>query len=70
MNGRGRILTGSMEVTLVMPVPASQFCVITVGKREGNVEENGEIREGEGREVLEVDKWWIWPNLWQLCRKF
>ena len=53
MNGRGRILTGSTEVTLVVPV-----------------EENGKIREGEGMEVLEVDKWWIWPNIWQQCRKF
>jgi hypothetical protein len=70
MNGRGRILTGSTEVTLVMTVLAPQFCVTTAGKRVifyGNVDENGEIREGEG---MEADKWRIWPNLWQQCRKF
>ena len=59
MNGRGRILTGSMEVTLVMPVPVPQFCVSTVGTRvifHGNVEENGETREGKEMAVLEADK--------------
>ena len=73
MNGRGRILTESTEVTLVMTVLAPQFCVTTAGKRVifyGNVDENGEIREGEGMEVLEADKWQIWRNPWQQCRKF
>ena len=60
-------------MTLVMQVPTPQFCVTTAGKRVislGNVEENGETREGEGMEVLEADKWQIWPNFWQHCRKF
>ena len=73
MNGRGKILTGSIEVNLVMPVPAPQFHVTTAGKRvifHGNVEESGEIREGERMEVLEADKWQIWQNPWQQCRKF
>ena len=77
INGRGRILTGSTEVTLVMPIPAPQFGVTTAGKRvifHGNAEENGETREGEGMPDLEVDleadKWRIWLNLWQRCRKF
>ena len=73
MNGRGRILTRSTEVTLVMPIPAPQFRVTTAGKRvifHRNVEENGETREGEGMEVLEADKWQIRPNLWQQYRKF
>ena len=73
MNGRGRILTGSTEVTLVMTVLAPQFCVTTAGKRVislGNVEENGETREGEEMAVLMVDRWQIWQNLWQQCKKF
>ena len=71
MNGRGRILTGGTEVTLIRPVPAPQFPVTTAGKRvtfHGNVEENGETREGERMAVMEADRWRIWQNLWQLCR--
>ena len=73
MNGRGRILTGSTEVTLIRPVPAPQFCVTTVGKRvifHGNAEENGETREGERMAVMEADRWQIWQNLWQMCKRF
>ncbi len=73
MNGRVRILTGSIEVTLTRRVPAPQFRVTTAGKRvivNGNVEENGETREGERMAVMEADKWQIWPNPWQRCRKF
>jgi len=36
-------------------IPVPQFCVTTAEKRvifHGNVEENGEIREGEGMAVL------------------
>ena len=59
MNGRGRILTGSTEVTLIRPVPAPQFCVTTARKRvifHGNVEENGETKEGEKMADMEADK--------------
>ena len=73
MNGRGRILTGSTEVTLIRPVPAPQFRVTTAGKRvifHGNAEENGETREGERMAVMEADRWRIWQNLWQLCKRF
>ena len=59
MNGRGRILTGSTEETLFRPVPVPQFCVTTAGKRvifHGNVEENGETRDGERVVVMEADK--------------
>ena len=70
MNVRGRILTGSTEVTLIRPVPDPQFRVTTEGKRvifHRNAEENRETREGER---MEADKWRIWQNLWQLCRRF
>ena len=73
MNGRGRILTGSTEVTLIRLIPAPQIHVTTVGKRvifHRNVEENGETREGERMADMEADKRRIWPNLWQQCRKF
>ena len=58
-NGRGGIRTGSTEVTLVRLVPAPQFRVTTAGKRvifHGNVEENGETRDGERVVVMEADK--------------
>ena len=73
MNGRGRILTGSTEVTLIRPVPDPQFCVITAGNRgifHRNAEGNVEIKEGEGMVVLEADRWRIWSNPWQWHRKF
>ena len=73
MNGRGRILTGSTEVTLIRQVSPPQFRVKTAGKRvifQGNVEENGETREGERMADMEADRWRIWPNLWQQYRKF
>ena len=73
MNGRGRILTGSTEVTLIRLIPSPQFCVTTGGKRvifHWNVEDNGETREGERMVDMEADKWRVWPNLWQMCRKF
>ena len=73
MNERGRILTGSTEVTLIRPVPAPQFCITTAGKRvifHGNVEENGETSEVERMGVMEAIRWRIWQNLWQLYRRF
>jgi len=73
MNGRRKTLTRNLGVTLVVRIPGLQFCVTTAGKRvisHGNVEEKGETREGEGMEVLEADRWRIWPNLWQQYRKF
>ena len=73
MNGRGRILTGSTEVTLIRPVPAPQFCVTTAGKRvifHGNVEENGETREGEKMAVMEADRWRIWQIFGSCARGF
>ena len=74
MNGRGRILTGSTEVTLIRQVPPPpEFRVKNAGKRvifQGNVEENGETREGERMADMEADRWRIWPNLWQQYRKF
>ena len=73
MNERGRILTGSTEVTLIRPVHTPLFCVTTAGKRvifHGNVEENGETREVERMGVMEAVRWLIWQNLWQLCRRF
>ena len=48
MNGRGRILTGSTEVTLIRPVPAPQFRVTTVGNFMGmqrRTEKPGKKRE-------------------------
>ena len=56
MNGRGRILTGSTEVTLIRLIPSPQFRVTT--------------GEGERMADMEADKWRIWPNLSQQCRKF
>ena len=53
--------------------PPPQFRVKTAGKRvifQGNVEENGETREGERMADMEADRWRIWPNLWQQYRKF
>ena len=73
MNGRGRILTGSTEVTLTRPVPTPQFRVTTAGKRvifHGNAEENGETREGERMAVMKADRWRIWQNLWRCARGF
>ena len=60
MNGRGRILTGSTEVNLVMPVPAPQFRVTTAGKEVHISRECRGEQEGEGMEVLEADRWRIW----------
>jgi len=71
-NGRRNTLTRNPGLTLVVLIPAPQFCVTTAGKRViflGNVEENGETREGEGMAVLEADKLRIWLNPWQRCRK-
>ena len=59
--------------TLAVLIPDPQFCVTIAGKTcifHGNAERKGEIREGEEMVVLEVDRWQIWQNLWQLCRRF
>ena len=50
--------------TLVLLLPDHQFHFIIVGKRvifHRSVEENVEIKEGEGM----ADRWRRWPNPWQ-----
>ena len=59
--------------TPVVIIPAHQFHVIIVGKRviyPRSAEENGEIKEGVEIADMGADRWRIWLNLWQRCKKF
>ena len=65
--GRRRILTEKPEA-----ISGNRFPATTVAKKvvfPGNARVRGKIVEGEIPEVTEADRWWRWPNHWQLYRK-